>query len=478
MSSIVITTLACAAAPSAMVALSTLAGAGFIGMGVYKLGEYFVESMADVRAEDLLSDGNLMTVKQKQMKKNHELLSMMEEHMIASFRSKLEELEGEVKEKIGKEIDDLTLEFSVVKKGYDIEKFEGDYEETEFFQQLKFLEDNALKLRQKLECNLINQSQEFYDPFLGRKGIYGSRDEPTVAKNDKVAIDDVSEEKVVFAGEEQDQIRSEMEYFGKLLVELDQECDGKVSKMIVNAESETILQKLEMALLTIKLDYGKTLENVAHTRTFKELLGNILIQIEGIPENEALKIEINKVSEYKVISGDIFNSLQKKSGMLIQDYLKIQMEKMEHQLISKQIYSELKSLGYSVVKSPEGDFEKKLMNGEIVYIETDDPEYKVMIKMNESGEYTFRFVRVVGTQSEKESISTYQKDKDKEKAQEWCSNFDKFTEKLKVVGIDCGIGLRNEPDACDVMYVIDETFKNKKSTKKSSDTENKDLKRI
>ena len=117
-------------------------------------------------------------------------------------------------------------------------------------------------------------------------------------------------------------------------------------------------------------------------------------------------------------------------------------------------------LGYEVFED-NSEIMEKLENGEIIYLDTQESEYKVMLKVANNS-LTTRFVKIVASQKAKESISEYQKQQDKEQAKKWCNSYDKLNLLMQKNGVSLNQKLRIEPNDEDILYIVDKNMAIKK----------------
>jgi len=204
--------------------------------------------------------------------------------------------------------------------------------------------------------------------------------------------------------------------------------------------------RLKMILDSVKLDYGKAKELYIWTKIYKENL----IKLTRLELGDVIKKEISLLLNSERIHKEQFESVAYQVNKII-------IQKQQQAVIIENLKKNLHSLGYGIVDEIE-ILDEKLENGEVVYLETDDKDYKIMLKLNKNLGITTRVVRMVATQEEKETISSYQRQKDIESAKKWCTNYDKLTNLLAKNGIILNTKLRLEAEDEDIVYIVDKTL--------------------
>ncbi len=221
-----------------------------------------------------------------------------------------------------------------------------------------------------------------------------------------------------------------------------------------NLEDENS-EKLKLILSNIKLDYGKIKRDFINTILYKENLKSLLSLIL----DDKLKEEIEALLSKEIIKREEFNTISNKIGN------SILLQQQKSKLINS-IKNSLIDLGYELF-SENQEIVEKLERGEIIYLNSDKKEYKIMLKMK-NNLLSSRFVRVVGSEKEKESISTYQKERDREEAKKWCKTYDKLVKLLEKEGIILNEKIRIEPMEQEISYIVDEKFVTTQESSKKS----------
>jgi len=210
-------------------------------------------------------------------------------------------------------------------------------------------------------------------------------------------------------------------------------------------------ERLKMVLESIKLDYGKAKEVAIWSEMYREDLAKLAVLELG----SEVGSKISTLQNQERITQEEFRSIADEVNAII-------LAKQERAIALNKLKESLDAMGYSVVN--ENESLQKLENGEMVYLDTHEEDYKIMLKFNpQTMDITTRIVRVVATQEERENISSYQKEKDLQAAHRWCSRHDKLTHLLKINGIELNTKLRIEPQYNDLTYIVDASIASQKS---------------
>jgi len=140
-----------------------------------------------------------------------------------------------------------------------------------------------------------------------------------------------------------------------------------------------------------------------------------------------------------------------------QEYAKILLEQ---KIIDKYVYREFMHAHYMNQQSEELSkiqesfekfgytFDEDIQDNSLHYINTEDNEYKIAIRVD-NGNVTMAFTRLVpkGT-----SLTEYEKAKDVEKANQWCSDFDKIKKVMEENGLVVDENMRVEPSVENIRY--------------------------
>jgi hypothetical protein len=169
---------------------------------------------------------------------------------------------------------------------------------------------------------------------------------------------------------------------------------------------------LELKLKEAKVTYLKLL----NTRLIKEDLQS-MIDTLGPDEQE----QVAELLQQRYIDKKTFQTF------MHTHYMNQQSEEF------KRIQESFESLGYT--------FEEDIKDNTLQYISTNDHEYKIAIRVVD-GKVSLAFTRLVpkGT-----TLSEYEKAKDIEKANQWCSDFDKVKAVMQANGLAVDEEMRVEP---------------------------------
>jgi|GEM_PF-1969086 len=340
----------------------------------------------------------------------------------------LKELESEKLEAMDAKIERITKEFEAITK-----------DET-LSDEAQKMDEIAQKLQGEFaswedKYSLVSQYQSSLDNY--QKSLKSI----AVQKGIEELIENVEEQNVEILSATQ-----------KLIVAID-EFKAKITKYDAsyNRFADITTQskdKLKMVLESIKLDYGKAKEIAIWSDIYREDLAK-LAKLELTDEIQG---KITTLQNQERISKEAFQSIADEINAII-------LAKQERAVLIEALKENLNGMGYSVVN--EESTITKLENGEIVYLDTDEDEYKIMLKLNSNMDMTTRVVRMVATQEEKENISSYQREKDIEAGKKWCSSYDKLTNLLKINGIELDTTLRIEPEDDDLTYIVDTSLATK-----------------
>jgi hypothetical protein len=207
-------------------------------------------------------------------------------------------------------------------------------------------------------------------------------------------------------------------------------------------------EKLKMVLESIKLDYGKAKEVAIWSGIYREELAKLSL----LESSDEIQNRIATLRNQELISKEAFQSIADEINEII-------LKRQERAILIEALKENLNSMGYSVVN--EASTITKLENGEIIYLDTDDEKYKIMLKLSQGMKMTTRVVRMVATQEEKESVTSYQRQEDIEAAHKWCSSYDRLTKLLRANDIAVDTTLRIEPEDDTVLYMVDESLASK-----------------
>ncbi|MBN2825289.1 MAG: hypothetical protein JXQ76_08200, partial [Campylobacterales bacterium] len=350
----------------------------------------------------------------------------------------LKELESETLEEMNKKIERITQEFEAV------EKDEALHEKADKMSEIKQnLTGEFASWEDKY--SLVSQYQATLDSY--KKELKAL----AVQKGIEKLIEGIEEEEAAILTPTQKLMAAINEFKEKI-----KKYDSTYNRFADIATQSK--EKLQMVLDSIKLDYGKAKEAAIWSAIYKEDLA----KLARLELGDGMHNKITTLQNQDSITKEAFKSIADEINQII-------LEKQERAILIEALKENLNGMGYSVVN--ENESLAKLENGEIVYVDTEDEEYKIMLKLNpQTMDITTRIVRVVATSEEKENVSSYQKEKDLEASKKWCSSYDKLTHLLKINGIEINTTLRIEPEYDDMTYIVDSSLASKKeSVQKSND---------
>jgi len=209
-------------------------------------------------------------------------------------------------------------------------------------------------------------------------------------------------------------------------------------------------EKLQMVLDSIKLDYGKAKEIAIWSDIYKEDLA----KLASLELSAEVQERISLLQKQERITKEAFQSIADEVNAII-------LAQQERAILIEALKDNLGTMGYSVVD--EASTIRKLENGEIIYLDTDEEDYKIMLKLSDEMKISTRVVRIVATQEAKENVTSYQRQEDIEAAKKWCSSYDRLTNLLRVNGIEVDTTLRVEPQDDTVLYMVDKSLATKES---------------
>ena len=343
---------------------------------------------------------------------------------------KLKELESETLEELNKKIDRIDNEFSKIEKSNDL------------IEDIEIIRDELKKEFNSWEdkYSKVNQYQTLLDNYKQSIKKLEIRD-----SIDNI-LDGIEEQSVEIISPTNRLISSINEFREKI-----KKYDSNYTKFSnITSFSK---DKLKMVFESIKLDYGKAKEIAIWSNIYRE----DLVKLSKLELNDEVQNNITSLQNQDIISKNEFKSIADEINEII-------IQKQERAILVEALRDNLNSMGYSVIN--EESSINKLENGEIIYLDTDEDDYKIMIKLNRDMNLTTRVVRVVATSKERENITSYQREKDREVAKKWCSNYDKLSNLLKVNAIEIDTTLRIEPEDDNLTYIVDKNLLNKRKNKR------------
>lgn len=239
---------------------------------------------------------------------------------------------------------------------------------------------------------------------------------------------------------------AEINEYAEMIRNIDDHVYMEISPLLNGVDGERYLQRLEMVRDNMKVRYGKLKEDTAWTSVYKETLSRIREKVASFEDSRELLAVMGQIMDKRHIDKNEYESVLRRATEFI---IGAEMK----QDTASMLRQNLESLGYSVIGGDERG--SGLEKEEVVYLDTRWEGYKVLARFNVEGELSTRIVRVVSSEEEKISVPTYQRQKDREIAKQWCSDYDRFLDNLRHNGFAADMKLRKEPDTEEVMYIVD-----------------------
>lgn len=205
--------------------------------------------------------------------------------------------------------------------------------------------------------------------------------------------------------------------------------------------------RISMIHRQVRLTYAALRERVAQTISFKEELSPLLPLISLIPAGEPFANRIQSLLESKFIERNTFLPLYEEARQLLAQT----QENLADTMLTEKVSSILEEMGYSLDTTEE----KTWKPGQIIYLNSPYDGYSIMLKISEKKDLAIRLVRKVATETEREHISAYQRQKDVEIGKKWCADLDAFLERMRQFGIPLETTLRQEPHEAPLLVIVD-----------------------
>jgi len=397
---------------------------------------------------------NLRAKRSKKFNKEYsKLLRIIEEHsFLKSYEDKLKKLKDDFKSELNSiNTDDVGWERHE-SKGAEIEKnfnkklFDIKYEinsilnsfnelKTEYYQYEKLYEEVIKSFEQDEKAkNLISEIEKVEFPKFSNSSEFKKLKEKIKESIEK--IEDIKKRSKIISS---------------------YELNFRENKFVFMDETDEILNKI------------KSLDKEEYER------------IKALETDEKLKVKEAKVIYQRLIYSKIYKDEIETLLEEVPEYLKEKFEKLqEKKIIYKNEYEKLLDEYYnqedksiSVDKIVEAfeevgyRFEEVVLN-EKGYIDTDKEDYKIAYRIDDD-KLSLAFTRFVDKNNS--NINEYEREKDKQMAKKWCSNFEKISDYLKKQGIELNKDMVKEADEVEIRYETVES-KESKATKQYSKTMN------
>jgi hypothetical protein len=391
--------------------------------------------------------------------------------MINEFNSKVLEIRYKIEE----------IKLGVFESRKIIEAKIGEIEKV--FQNLEIPQnyrEDYIGLKNKLDSLKSNSSVKEQEILLPKLVEEFSRFSEICNLSNKINLATLQEEKISIKQTDSPEkiLKKEIGNFHERIKYLDAGVYNELEPIIAEAGQKVPLQRLELIRDQVKLKYGSLKENIVLTNSFKYKLAKLAGALPAFKGSEELLEQLNFMLGSRTISQNDFAEITRRVNEFVAHARKPELLKADKKKLAGKIKKSLENIGYHVFDDTNNreNVLEKLENGEIIHLDTEWPEYKVMLKLDDNNQVATRLVKFVANEAEKIKITEYQKQKDSEVAHKWCSNYDKFLEEMRNSGVGISVKLRKEPGDEGVSYIVDpEMVKN--SGRESSENLN-NLKRI
>lgn len=207
-------------------------------------------------------------------------------------------------------------------------------------------------------------------------------------------------------------------------------------------------QRFEMIRDTIRLKYGAVKDAVATTVIRREALQALPDQVRDLPGGTELTSMLESLLNQPLISVEEYREAVRQTHDLL-------YKRHEEQALLGRVRDTLEQLGYVTLSGKDGITEEGLQAGEVFFVETPWEGYRVMLRLSPQGELLTRLVRLVATEEERQTITSYQRQKDVEVARRWCHDYDKLIAGMEQQGVTCTVNLRKAPEEEEVLCMVD-----------------------
>ncbi|MES0337795.1 MAG: hypothetical protein SFH39_15740 [Candidatus Magnetobacterium sp. LHC-1] len=275
---------------------------------------------------------------------------------------------------------------------------------------------------------------------------------------------------------EREEIVAEAWQFYNRIRDIDPDYVSELTPLANEIDDCPYSQRLQLIRTTMKLHYGKIKAIMAETNSFRDMLEKLL----GYASQYDGAAEVSPTIE-TLFSQKYINRQQYDNGVAqLTEFVAKAEERIARQRLIRQLKDNIESLGYAIaagtdtastdVEALASDLLLKIDTGQIVYIDTQWQDYKVMLKLNKDAELTTRLIRLVQSQQQTQDVPTNQRQRDMEIARKWCEDYDKFLEKLQQEHLSLGLRLRKEPQEQDILYVVDNRQQTNKRKQEKTDS--------
>lgn len=265
-------------------------------------------------------------------------------------------------------------------------------------------------------------------------------------------------------------LREEIIKFYSCLKNIDENASHGYKGMVDEARAERSIQRLSVVKDQIKLTYGKLKEEIAWSQVYKDILRDHMKKLTQYAVSNELLHEIDHMLNKASVKKKEFSNLSNRINHVIAELEKKKRLTENKEKFIGNVRKNLLKLGYTVFSDDDtSDLTKRVEQDGVVYFNTKWDGYKLMAKVSAASELITRIVKIVPTDSEKQKITDYQKQKDVDIARKWCSDYDRFLTEMKARGINMRVKVRKEPEQEPVVYIVD---KHLAATKRQSAAQN------
>lgn len=262
------------------------------------------------------------------------------------------------------------------------------------------------------------------------------------------------------------QIKQDISDNLKIIDESQYPIPEKIKNLIKKYHSLKIESKLESLLKETSEICDEIERKNLETASLVKEIEMMLKGFDEDPNNE-ISIKLNKLISQQFIKYEDLETI--KPGyysFLLQKQEEENRKKTQVEILKKITY-QLDQMGYSIHSHHDNsEVVEKIIEGESVYLDTDSPEYKILISTNPFSEIITKFVHIVDSPDKTANITQYDKQKDIEHAKKWCKQYDQLKEELKKSGILLEDKIRKDPEEIGIEYVVSKEIAN--TTRKSN----------
>jgi hypothetical protein len=364
------------------------------------------------------------------------LIASLKEAGVASYETELERLEGEL-EKVG--------ELSLDERMFELQGILEELREMDAFKDLA----------SDVDLSALQEKRYVFAPAPGR-----NRSEESSAVN-------------LSSEQERLWMVREIRDWADRVAQIDEAEGRKLRPLIENLKADTPFpDRLVQLRRQLRTTWGAIREKAVLAEFFRESLTDLMNAIRDTQNLLDSGKGLELVRRYDALCGQ--KCIERADAMeLYEDMARFVRERdkeIEDALLVSRLERTLGELGYELLTDElfgeSGELGKPnensasagrpgLRRGEVRYLDSPYEGYRVMLKVDSNGAVTTRLVRVVESAEERDSTVADQSRKDREVGKKWCSDFDKFLEKMKTSGLPLDVSLRKEPDEVDILAVMD-----------------------